>query len=159
MDKNQVRHLIIAPTLYNIDMWSANAEELLMGTAAQESKLFTYVRQVGITNNTIGGFGPFQMEPPTFTDLWNRLVDGKPVELLIMNLCNFRNKPSVRDLLVHLDFAVIMCRIKYLDIKEALPDASDVAALAAYWKKYYNTPLGAGTEQEFIDNYNQYVKD
>jgi len=25
------------------------------------------------------------------------------------------------------------------------------------WKKYYNTPLGAGTVEEFIENYKKYV--
>jgi hypothetical protein len=157
MDKTQVRELIIRPALIGTKLWSANAEELLMGTAAQESKFFTYVKQVGVSGATAGGLGPFQMEEPTFTDLWNRLVSGKNLESRIMTIFNFNITPFVSTLMRDFSFAAVMCRIKYLDVAEALPDASNVPAMAAYWKKYYNTPLGAGTEQEFIDNYHRYV--
>jgi hypothetical protein len=97
------------------------------------------------------------MEPPTFNDLWNRLVDNKPIQLLIASHNLYNLKPTPQMMMYHLDLAVIMCRLKYQDSPGALPDASDVPAMAAYWKKYYNTPEGKGTEQEFIDNYNRYV--
>jgi hypothetical protein len=159
MDKDQARIYIVRPSLQAIGLWSVNAEELLMGTAAQESKFFNYVRQTGISSGVMGGFGPYQMEPPTYIDLWNRLINGKPFETIIMSACNYSQKPSLSRCMTDFMLATIMCRIKYLDISEALPEASNVPAIAAYWKKYYNTPLGAGTEQEFIDNYNLYVKE
>jgi len=31
-----------------------------------------------------------------------------------------------------------------------LPQAGDLAAMAAYWKKFYNTPLGAGKPEQFV---------
>lgn len=34
----------------------------------------------------------------------------------------------------------------------ALPASEDIAGLATYWKQYYNTPQGKGTEAEFIKN-------
>jgi hypothetical protein len=37
-------------------------------------------------------------------------------------------------------------------------DATDVFKLAEYWKKYYNTPKGKGTVQQFIQSYNKYVE-
>ena len=50
-----------------------------------------------------------------------------------------------------------MARAHYLRVPEPLPDAGDVEALAAYWKQHYNTPAGAGSEAEFIDNYQRVV--
>ena len=34
----------------------------------------------------------------------------------------------------------------------AIPPASDVEGQAAYWKKYYNTGAGKGSEQKFVDD-------
>jgi hypothetical protein len=157
MNADQARTYIIRPSLKALTLWSANAEELLMGTAAQESQLFTYVRQSQITDASIGGFGPFQMEPSTYIDLWNRLISGKSFETIIMTACNYSQKPSLSRCMTDFMLAVMMCRIKYYDVTEPLPDASDIPGLAAYWKQYYNTPQGAGTVQEFIDNYKKYV--
>lgn len=164
MDKAQVREILIRQPLLAINIpsfWSADAEELIMGTAAQESNLFNFVKQVSLYYSYIGtegGFGPFQMEKITFDDLWARLIKGKELEDKIMATCNLCHSPTVIQLMTHLDLAVIMCRVKYLSIEEPLPQASDIPRIAAYWKKYYNTPQGAGTEQEFISNYHRYVK-
>lgn len=163
MNKTQVREFIIRKTLQDLDipwMWSANAEELLMGTAAQESGLFTYVRQVGCSDdstNPMGGYGPFQMENATYMDIYNRMIKDKPLEETIVAGLGLRAFPGVGRLMTDLALAVIMCRLKYLSIEEKLPVAANIPAMAAYWKKYYNTPEGKGTEQEFIDNYNRYV--
>ena len=46
-----------------------------------------------------------------------------------------------------------MARIHYLRVPEALPAADDVVGLAAYWKRYYNTELGAGTVEKFVESY------
>lgn len=35
----------------------------------------------------------------------------------------------------------------------ALPKAGDVAGMAKYWKKHYNTLLGAGTVEEYESNW------
>jgi len=49
-----------------------------------------------------------------------------------------------------------MCRVKYFQVKEALP--TDLAGWAGYWKTYYNTRLGKGTEEGFIRDYKEYSK-
>ena len=59
----------------------------------------------------------------------------------------------------NLAYATAMARVKYYRDSEPLPDASDIPALAAYWKRVFNTPLGKGTEEEFINNYNRFVLD
>jgi hypothetical protein len=46
-----------------------------------------------------------------------------------------------------------MARLVYLRAPSPLPQDDDIEALAAYWKKYYNTDLGAGKVQDFIKHY------
>lgn len=42
----------------------------------------------------------------------------------------------------------ILCRMYYLGIKEKIP--STLEGRARYWKKYYNSELGAGTPEKYI---------
>ena len=51
IDKDQLRELIIRPTLEELDLWSPEAEDLLMGTAAVESNL----GQISASVNLVGG--------------------------------------------------------------------------------------------------------
>lgn len=43
-DADHLRREIIAPALRHIGMWSEAAENLLLGTAAVESRMGTYLR-------------------------------------------------------------------------------------------------------------------
>jgi hypothetical protein len=47
-------------------------------------------------------------------------------------------------------YAAAMCRVFYLRVPERLPQADDSAAMARYWKRYYNTHLGKGTVEGFL---------
>lgn len=42
----------------------------------------------------------------------------------------------------------VLCRFYYLGINEAIP--STLEGRARYWKKYYNSELGAGTPEKYI---------
>jgi hypothetical protein len=48
-----------------------------------------------------------------------------------------------------------MARVHYLRRPEPIP--TDLTGQAEYWKKWYNTYLGAGTVEEYIENYKKYV--
>lgn len=153
----QLRECVIRPILKKINLWSANAEELLMGTAAQESKGGTYIIQEGKDAIfTQGGLGIFQMEAPTYNDMWDRVIKA-PLRTLILSSCNFAEKPLATEMITNLAYAAVMCRVKYLSIPHDLPDANDVTAIGQYWKQWYNTPLGGGTVDEFVKNYHSYV--
>ena len=67
--------------------------------------------------------------------------------------------PTSDALVTHDMFAAAMCRILYRRIPVDLPSAGDIIAQAAYWKQYYNTPLGAGKKKEFINKWNTFVDD
>ncbi len=151
MNAKQLREYIVRPALKSINQWSENAEALVMGTASQESHL-KYIKQLG--NGPALSF--FQMEPATHDDIWDNYLNYRPaLAELVCNVIEFGDEgiPTANRLLWDMRYAAIMCRIHYRRVAQMLPDAHDVWGLAAYWKKHYNTEQGAGTEQEFVDNF------
>ena len=148
MNKNTIENLIIN-TISDINLYSADAVCLLMGTCAQESHMGKYRRQIG------GGpaLGIFQMEPATFRDIIDNYLRYKPeLQEKIKKTAGVDCFDS-NDLIDNDRLAICFARIHYLRIKEAIP--SNLAGWSWYWKKYYNTPLGKGTEEEFIRNFQQ----
>ena len=147
IDASQLRNDIVRPALEDTGMWSLDAENLVMGTAAQESRL-KYIRQLGD--------GPalslFQMEPATYKDIWdNYLSYREDLSETILNAIDASGIPPATRLMWDLRFSAIMCRVHYRRVQEPLP--TDLPGMAQYWKDHYNTVLGAGTVEEFIENY------
>ena len=157
INAKQLRELIIRPTLKHLDAWSVEAEDLLMGTAAQESHLGTYIKQLG----TGPALGIFQMEPKTEVDIYNNYLEFREDLKKKVDYCShgYGDNPLVGNLY----YAAAMARVHYLRVPESLPKKSDysekeyIVQLALYWKAYYNTPLGKGTPEEFMANYLKYV--
>ena len=150
MEKKKLKELITS-VLKELNLYSGDAVNLLMGTAAQESHLGKYRKQLG------GGpaLGIFQMEPATFNDIVNNYLRYKP-ELAsrierVARISRFKAEDIENNDLL----AICMARVHYLRVKEAIP--SDLEGWARYWKRYFNTPLGKGTEEEFIANYKRLV--
>lgn len=147
LDLVQFRDLIVIPALDALELRSEAAVELLLGTALQESNL-RYLKQLG------GGpaLGVFQMEPATHDDIWeNFLQYREPLARRVMSLTASPYEPL--ELVGNLWYAAAMTRVHYLRVPEPLPQAGDVDGMAAYWKEHYNTHLGAGTEEEYVENW------
>ena len=149
MNASHLRYYIVQPALESVGLWSEDAEALVMGTAAQESRL-KYVRQLG--NGP--ALGLFQMEPATHDDIWRNYLAYKPdlVEKIMLSI-ETELEPKAERMVWDLRYAAIMCRLHYMRVSEPLPGKDDIWAQAAYWKQYYNTPLGHGTKEEFVRNY------
>lgn len=153
MNIKQLREEIIKPILEYLELYNKNAENLLVGTACQESHAGEYIRQLGCKGD-VGAFGIYQMEIATHNDIWNNFLKykkdlaSKIESLKIVGL-------SIQDnLKYNLAYATAMCRIHYYRVKEAIPD--NIYGQAKYWKKYYNTELGKGTIEEYQQNYNKF---
>lgn len=147
IDLVQFRDLIVIPALDVIGLNSASAVELLLGTAIQESDA-RYLKQIG------GGpaLGLFQMEPATYDDIWENYLMHRPdLAKRVSALTRYPSNPN--ELVGNLWFAAAMCRVHYRRVPEPLPDAGDVEGMAAYWKEHYNTHLGAGTEEEYVEGW------
>ena len=152
METSHLREYVIRPTLEYLGLWSESAENLLLGTAAQESHMGKYLVQLGGP-----ALGIYQIEPATHTDVYESYLKYKQelknkVESLLTTAL-FKEQ----NLIFNLAYSSAICRVIYYRKPASLPDADDVEGLAQYWKKHYNTVLGAGTVGEFIANYNHYV--
>lgn len=152
MTSNELR-TIISQTLFKIGKWSQSAENLLIGTAAHESGGFRYRRQVNGP-----ALGLFQIEPITHNSIRTEWAKTHPEILDRLDEYLIPGHDAVEQLVDNDHYAAGICRLKYAGIKEPLPDAYDIPALASYWLRYYNAG-GKGTEQKFIDDYRRYVSE
>lgn len=143
---------IIIPILDYIGMNSKSAVNLLLGTAAQESRLGEYLHQINGP-----ALGIYQCEPNTLDDIFNKYLRHrkellkKVLKLSALGLTRSKNAEG------NLYYATAIARIHYYRVFEPLPSSDDIEGLANYWKKYYNTEKGKGTTEEFINNYKRYV--
>lgn len=154
MNPLQFRNFVLRPTLSDMCVVrprladsKGRAERLIMGTIAQESQ-FHHLHQLD------GGpaCGIIQMEPVTFKDI---LTHFAPARRMLDGLGY--DAAKVFDLHHDLRLNVIMCRLRYMRVPDPLP-GPDPWDLAVYWKEHYNTPLGDGTVEQFVADYERYVE-
>jgi hypothetical protein len=144
--------LIVRPVLCHLELWSVAAENLLLGTAVQESGL-RFLQQRG------GGpaRGVYQIEPRTESDLHDNFLKYRP-PLRDKVLALLAPVPSRHEQLVsNLAYATAVARLIYHRIPQQLPEAEDVDALGRYWKRHFNTDAGRGTVSAFVHNYKEFV--
>ena len=142
---------VIRPTLERLDLGDGRAtEELLLGTAIQESRL-QYLHQLG----SGPAQGVFQMEPATYSDIWLNFLQYKPDLATRVNTLSIHGAQGIDQLEANMYYACAMCRVHYRRVPAALPAQGDLEAQAEYWKEHYNTYLGAGTVEEYIENYQE----
>lgn len=145
---------LIHDTLVDLDtrLCSLASVQLLLGTAAQESGFGTYLAQINGP-----ALGVFQMEPKTEEDIWNHFLVYQPhLRDMIIKTTGVK-QPDTYHLRGNLLYQTAMARMQYYRRPEPLPAADDLPAMAAYWKRHYNTHLGRGKESEFVENYTRYV--
>ena len=145
------RTAIVRPTLHDLDLWSQAAENLLVGTALQESNL--QAEKIGPDIAGEKKYGIYQISQATLDTVYRK------VYVLYPHLGNLANRfsgtcPSrVRQLVTNLGYATAIARLIYFLKPEALPHEDDIEALARYWKRYFNTPIGRGSVGDFILGY------
>ncbi len=151
MNPNVFSTTVIAPALQRIDLFSAAAQQLLLGTAIQESGLSARI-QLG------GGpaLGLFQMEPNTANDIWTNFLSYRPgLAGRMTALLSAPGANKVAELQNNDMYAAAMARVCYYRAPAPLPALNDIQGMARYWKQYYNTPLGAGSPSQFVANWNR----
>lgn len=138
---------------FDENMATGNAVQLLIGTAAVESRMGYYRRQMG--NGPARGI--FQMEPATERDIWDNWIKYKSgIGQRIKEITGVYG-PDHTALEKNLSYQVVMSRLHYRRVWEILPEYNDIPAQARYWKKYYNTHLGAGTPEKYIECWERFV--
>lgn len=164
INPNQLMDNIIVPALVVVGADSESARELVLGTAIQESRL-TYLRQLPrqVNGQMVQGpaVGLWQMEPNTHDDIWTNYLAYRPdlAEALNSLAAPANGHPSSNELIGNLWYGAAMCRIHYRRVSDPLPEQGDYEGHAAYWKEHYNTFEGAGSEEEYLDNWHAIMKE
>lgn len=155
LDARHLREYVVRPALEGVGLHSPAAENLVMGTAAQETHL-RWLRQIRGP-----ALGLWQVEPATYHDYLQFLSrsERKRLEERICNYLGYVALPTSHERIISdLQLGAIMCRVHYLRIHDPLPAAEDIHGLGAYWKRFYNTHLGKGTVEQFVDNYGRFLQ-
>ncbi|MBF0418424.1 MAG: hypothetical protein HQL86_09280 [Magnetococcales bacterium] len=142
----QLREFVVRPACMMLDAHSKEAEDFLMEIACQESLCGFFIVQKGGP-----ALSPWQIEPATHTDIWTNFLAHRP--RIRDRILFYRNAP-IKDLekflITDLLYAALIARVFLLRIKDPIPKTR--AARAAYWKKFYNTVHGKGSEAEYLTN-------
>lgn len=131
------------------------ARQLLLATFAQESHCGDYLKQVKGP-----ALGMPQMEPATIADLYTNFATGAKKELLykFLSLAEVQY-PNLIGMVGNLNYATALARMNYRRFPGALPLFGDKEGMWKYYKKYWNSVLGAATQEDFDTNWARYVKD
>ena len=132
---------------------SDDAVELLLGTAARESRLGKFPDRPGM-----GGVGPFQVNPKTEEHLWESYLKQNPK--LAKNLTRVTGVagPNPEALKGNFPYSAVMARLAYTRAKnEPIPSRHDPVGMANYWKNHYNTAAGQGTPEGFLETYHELI--
>jgi hypothetical protein len=132
---------------------SDDAVELLMFTAAHESKLGTYLKQL----NDGPAKGLFQIEPATWNDIMDNYLAYRPALRDTVLSFSIQNMPIEMNMEGNLAMQIVMARVHYLRVPEPLPSMLSTVGMAEYYKKYWNTEKGKATIDGAIGSYFQYV--
>lgn len=119
----------------------ASAVELLVMIAAHESGLFKHVQQIDGP-----ALGIFQMEPATYSEV-HRYMTRRSDRFSAIK------RSSAERMVIDMRYAVAMARIYLMRFPEEFPCATDIAGLAQYAKKYWNTEKGKATALDYKEAY------
>jgi hypothetical protein len=137
---------IIKETLDHMNLYSEDALEMIYRTGKAESGYRT-LQQYG------GGpaLGFFQMEPATYRDIWENYVMYREKYRNKLYSLGFDDSKMDYCLMSNIGIQVAMCRLHYRRVPSALPKAEDLEGQAKYWKEHYNSHLGKGTIEHFME--------
>ena len=156
INPEHLRKHVIRPVLELIGgRADKSVEDLLLGTAAQESQLGYYLKQIDGP-----ALGIYQIESETHKSVWDNYLAYRPdLASKIRSLASqkwFLEDPD-RELVFNLAYATAIARLVYLPVPKAIPNTT--RGQAEYWKKHYNTHKGRGSVDEYLMNYYRYVDD
>lgn len=158
-----LKHLLVKPSLEFIGLGGTRAINLVTGSFLAEgySGGTTYLKQLG----SGPAVGAMQMEPATYNDIWKNFLSSSKrtgLAVLLKQLAGDWNtdangipKPEVMTGCIF--FAAAMCRVHYLRVPTAIPEATEAQALSNYHKKHYNTAFGKADPVANKDRFQQAI--
>jgi hypothetical protein len=148
--------------------YTTTTARLLFGTAAQESSLKWERQRSPLWSGQTGGFSKWQLETGSIIDSClmlqkNPYLNRRALAFLFddphaLDCLDWFNKMTFNGLLWALrlndndTLGILFARLHYMRIPTPIP--ASIEDQAHYWKQHYNTPLGAGTTSQYLQNWN-----
>ncbi|SHF96863.1 hypothetical protein SAMN04487965_3026 [Microbulbifer donghaiensis] len=133
---DELRLLVIRPTLKHLRAWSQGMENLLLGTAAQESQLGFHLKQ-----GRRHGLGIYQIQPHTHQDIWDEyLIDYPALASKVRGLASqrdFLDHPH-SELTTNLRYATAIAWLIYRSARVYKVEETDVATMARLWHQHFH---------------------
>jgi len=145
MKNELIKKHIIAPALVAIGAYSDDRMDMVFVTGAVESD-YTLIKQIGGSAASW-----FQIERDTHDDLYRFIGNPKRQAILDGLIRLTDGQLTFKELGVNPFYAAACCAIRYMYEPSPLPKAGKRMAQAVYWKQFYNTPQGRGTEEAFLE--------
>ncbi len=148
----ELREYVIRPTLKQLGQYSRAAENLLLGTAAQESGLGTHLKE-----EHSHGLGIYRISRQRHIKVWDQyLVNFPQLASDVRGLASqheFLEHPHA-ELTTNLSYATAIAWAIYCQHGVVLPQNPDNAeALAQQWLQHFHRAGGA--RRDFINSYRQ----
>ena len=137
---------IVEGTLYKLDMYSDDALSLIMRTGWAESGYRALRQYKG------PAIGFWQVEMDTVKDTLDNYVAYRPHIMEVLEELGLNTEDLEFSVLSSIALQAAFCRLKYRRDSKPIPSWDDMEAQAKYWKRVYNTELGKGTIEHFIDS-------
>jgi|TARA_R110000824_G_scaffold118291_3_gene270534 hypothetical protein len=147
--KKQIRE-VIEWSLKEMGLYSEDAVDLVYKTGNAETG-YKHLKQMG------GGpaIGFWQVEPATLFDIMDNYIKFRPELGIRISTLGFDKRDMEVRVMSNIALQAVFCRLKYRRDKHPLPKANDTKAQAKYWKRVYNTELGKGTIEHFMEANNE----
>jgi hypothetical protein len=156
MLKKHYTQSILRPCLQAMSWYSPAVEQLMLGTLISETN-FEYLHQIHGP-----ALGIYEIELATCNDnqrYLNRL-DKMSLKEHFLACCFYVCFPPPSALVHNLTYCTLMARLKYIvATTKVIPLVDDIEAQAAYYKKYYNSSIGKGSIERYIELYNKNIGD
>lgn len=149
MNKHQLKVHIINPVLKDMKAYSREASDLVWGTMCVESELY-HIRQKGCFKGH-GAYGFIQMELATARDIMENYIKYRQNLLTLYKKYHNNHLTLEENLMGNIQFQVFMCRVHYLRVPASIP--SELKGQAKYWKSFYNTHIGGGEIEDYLDKW------
>lgn len=145
---------VIRSTLKYMGVYSRDFEELLVFTSCIESEMGRL-----LYDNKRQALGAFQILPSTEKDILQRWLNSKGQEKLKVKVEALRSKPvvgSAPQLMTDLRYQVALAACNYMMrvSPDKIPNRRNSEAISRFYKKHYNTYLGAATVNGALTKYN-----
>ncbi len=149
---DEFRQFIVRDTLKAIDDWAPAHENLLLGTAAQESRM-----ELSLKSGRL--LGIYHISPNTHRTVWDKYLLHHPeLASRVRGLAgqhSFIHDPH-SELITNLKYTTAIAWLIYRRVPYALPADDDILGLARYWHSHFRVKP-SGQVADFVARYQYHI--